>query len=314
MTQKKITKEKYDEFGCLPIELRANLGEYEIFPTRYFKSNIKRVLKKYLHKDGFMYPPEEETWTYDIFTEKKKKKLPNTKKPATLHKPVSTHLIRRVDGVDLPKDFRSNDGALILRIFDILYETTTQFSEWWWAGRVRIYDKNFTWLTQNEVEKAFKDVFPVWNSWNEDSKKVFLNCAFNFGRSMSYEWDYERFIFLYICIDAVWWIAQENHGVKYLSGKKTGGHGDRINSLLAHFGLHQNPLVVKSIVDVRNNLFHQGVWGGINPLSGKDEKEYQAMRYLHEIVRRCIFRVVGIDSRYIKSNWESYLGWIFWNR
>jgi hypothetical protein len=98
-----------------------------------------------------------------------------------------------------------------------------------------------------------------------------------------------------------------------LSGKKKGGHGERINSILSHFGLHQNPAIVKTIVDVRNNLFHQGLWGTTNPMSGRDEDEYRAMRYLHEIVKRCLFKIVGVDSSFVRSNWEGVLSRKSWD-
>jgi hypothetical protein len=310
--QIEFSNKKYDEFGCIPVELTIKAGDYKIFPGTHFQENITKIYNKYINKDNFMYPPEVETWDIDPMTEKKKKKIPNTKRPANLHRSIPTHLIHRFDGNDLPNDFRTNDGALILRLIDVLYETTTQYYDWWWSGRVYINKAKFNWLREKDIATIFELVFPVWDEWNNDTKKVFLNCAFNFSRSRTYEWDYERFTFLYICIDAIWWIAKNQYDVKCLSGKQKGGHAKRIDSILAHFDLYQNPTIVKSIVDIRNDLFHQGLWGIANPMSGKDDVEYRTMRYLHEIVRRCILRIIGIQSLYIKSNWESYLGRQVW--
>jgi hypothetical protein len=194
----------------------------------------------------------------------------------------------------------------------VLYETTTQFWDWWWSGRIHIEKKSVLWLRQPDLEILFQEAFSEWSKWSESEKQVLLNCCFNFSRSMAYEWDYERFIFLYICIDAIWWIAENKHGVVNMVGRKKGGHANRINAVLKHFGLHENEELVAKIVSVRNELFHQGLWGVKNPMSGRDEEEYRAMRYLHEIVRRCTLRVVGIDSPFIRSNWEHYMGWKLW--
>ncbi|MBN4054561.1 hypothetical protein JYT87_02510 [Nitrospira defluvii] len=95
-------------------------------------------------------------------------------------------------------------------------------------------------------------------------------------------------------------------------GLKKGGHGDRLNKILAHFKMHQNEVIVKKIVEIRNDLFHEGLWGTKHPMSSEDDKEYHSMRYLHEIVKRCLLRIIGIESPFIKSNWESFLSNYAW--
>lgn len=223
-----LTKEKTDEVGCLLMDLSFEAGDYTIFPNNRFVQNLK-FFEKQVNSDRFMYPPLAVTWKMDLRTEKRTEKVPNTKRPANLHRIIPTHLIQRKDSADLSADFRTNDGALILRLLDVLYETTTQFYDWWWSGRVHLDKKAFHWLKQPDLEKLYLEAFFEWSTWNHSTKQVFLNCCFNFSRSMTYEWDYERFTFLYICIDAIWWITETKYGVKSLVGKKSGGHANQCN-------------------------------------------------------------------------------------
>ena len=308
----KLTKEKTDEMGCLLMDLGFDAGEYKIFPNAHFARNMK-FYEKEVNSDRFWYPPLETTWKWDPKTQKRIEKVPNSKRPANLHQIIPTHLIQRKDGGDLTADFRTNEGAMILRLLDVLYETTTQFHDWWWSGRIHLNKRNFHWLRQTDLEVLYKDAFSVWSTWAPAVKQVFLNCCFNFSRSITYEWDYERFTFLYICIDAIWWIAEKQYGVKNMIGRKSGGHANRMNAILEHLKLHENKDIVKKIVDVRSELFHEGLWGRENPMSGRDGEEYHAMRYLHEIVRRCILRIIGIQSSFVRSNWEGYMGLKLWN-
>ncbi|MFH1093876.1 MAG: hypothetical protein V1739_06965 [Candidatus Omnitrophota bacterium] len=302
-----LKKENFDEIGCLLSDLVFDAGNYKVHPNSHFSKNIA-LSEKHVNSDGFLYPPLVNKYRIDSKT-KKTKKIPNSERPANIHRVISTHLIQRKDGTDLSPNFRLNEGALILRILGVLYETSTQFWDWWWVGRIHLDKDEFKWINKPAISELFIQAFNEWEKWDSSVKIVFLNCCFNFSRSLTYEWDYERFTFLYICIDAIWWISENQYGIKNI-----GGHGNRINTILEHFHLHTNKGIVKDIVDIRHNLFHQGLWGLENPMSGLNNKEYQNMRYLHEIVKRCILRIIGIKSPFIQSNWENFKGWRVWDR
>jgi hypothetical protein len=309
----KLSEEKVDEFGCLLFQSEFLAGPYRIYPGIHYEKNLKYFVKE-VNRDGFLYPPVQDTWKWDPITDKKISKVPNTKRTANLHAPIPTHLIERTDGNDLPKDFRLNEGAMILRVLNVVYETTTQFCDWWWSGKIRIHKSNFDWLHPRDLESLFIEAFSSWAGWSEDAKLVFLNCCFNFSRSMAYEWDYERFAFLYTCVDGIWWLSNNNHNIGGHSPRGKVPHNERINAILDHFNLHQNRSIIESIVSVRNNLFHQGLWGSAILMSQKTDEEYKAMMYLHEIVRRCLLRIIGIDTSYVRSSWEGYLTRRMWNR
>jgi hypothetical protein len=307
-----IEKGGTDEIGCLLMDASFEAGDYKIFPNTHFDLNMK-FLQKEINEDQFLYPSIETTWEWDLKTKKKINKIPNTKRIAKLHRIIPTHIIQRKDNTDLGSDFRTNDGALILKLLDVLFETTTQFHDWWWSGRVYLDKNKYYWLNPKQLGKIYFEAFSQWAKWDLKAKQVFLNCCFNFARSMTYEWDYERFTFLYICIDAIWWISQDKYGINKIVGEKTVGHSQRINVILEYFNLHENKEIVKEIVTIRNNLFHEGLWGINSPTSGMRKNQFIAMRQLHEIVQRCILRIIGIQSSFVKSNWEIFMGWKIWD-
>ncbi|MBN4054562.1 hypothetical protein JYT87_02515 [Nitrospira defluvii] len=114
-----LAKEKTGEFRCLLMDLKFHAGEYKIFPNTYFKQNRKDFEKR-IHKDKFWYPPLVTTWRTDRISGKKTEEIPNTKRPANLHHVVTTHLIQRKDGNNLQFDFRTNEGAMILKLLDVI--------------------------------------------------------------------------------------------------------------------------------------------------------------------------------------------------
>lgn len=162
-----------------------------------------------------------------------------------------------MDGKGLVEDFRTNDGATILRRLEVIYETPLQFSNWWLTGRVQINEKNQEWLNKGEVEVAISSALQTWSKWDDETKKVYLNACFYFSRSFSYEWDYEKFMALYTYVDVLWWLQfRKQKGVR---------HEERLNKILERLDLYQNPTIIEQIAKARNGLFHEGCGEDISP-------------------------------------------------
>ncbi len=295
---------KNDSFGSMMMPFDIITNKYKINPIIPFEDTI-HSLRDCINRDGFIYPPYSETWKVNPFSMEKKEKVPNSGRPANLYRPLPTHTIVKTHGTDLDVVFRINEGALILRLMDVIYETQLQFHDWWWVGRVRMDQKLQEWLTKEELEKAISQALDTWSGWDPDKKRVYLNCCFNFARAISYEWPYEQFIALYICIDAIWWL--------HFGRDKGNGHSQRLNKILEVDGLHQNPTIVGKIVDIRNSLFHEGVWGTFYPMSGGPENMHTHVRQLKEIVQRCLLKSIGLTNHFIFTNWEGFRGWTHWN-
>src|SRR3989339_1443203 len=88
-----IFRNSFDEFGYLDERNPIFFDQYSIIPNNRFNANRQHAIK-YGNKDGFYYPPEVNTYTYDPFSlKKKRKKQPNTQRPAQIFRIIPTHLI-----------------------------------------------------------------------------------------------------------------------------------------------------------------------------------------------------------------------------
>jgi hypothetical protein len=297
-----------DLFGSLLSPIQFEAHNYRVFPNRNFEK-AREFLFSVRNRDRYYYPPYSESFRLDLLSGKNPEKVLNSRMPAKLHRPIATHFIETVDGEPLPDDFRKNDGALIISILEVIYETQLQYYTWWWIGRVRMDESNFG-LAKEDVDTVFVNALSFWSTLGERDKRRFLNCCFHYARSKSYDWHYEEFFSLYMCIDSLWKFCDEQFG---LSVGRHVAHKDRIDNLLAHFGMYQNTDEVKKIVDLRNHLFHEGSWGLGSPMGEANFGQIlYAGRHLKAICFRVILAVSGQRNAYIYSNWMGYRSSASW--
>lgn len=293
-------------FGAFRVNIRATVENYMIEPVEDF-SEVARSLENELNCDEFLYPPVSETWHLAFPGTGRPGPIPKTSRPANIHPPFVTHAIRTLNGEKLPDDFRSGDGALILRLLDVIYETQLTFHDWFWVGRVPMHKGVQTWLSRRELEVALASALNTWRQWNPEERRRYLNCCFHFSRSITYEWEYEKFMALYTCLDGLWRLLAIQNGWGRIP------HAHRLSRMIGHFELHPNEDEILEIVRLRNDLFHEGLWGQGTPMGRGPDGVFSHIRQLKELVHRLLLATVGLRNSYIKSNWESHRGWKRWD-
>jgi hypothetical protein len=98
--------------------------------------------------------------------------------------------------------------------------------------------------------------YRIWSGWPEEEQKRFTSILFLYSRTFTYEWDWEEFIVHYMIFDACWKMGRK------LFGLKSKNHEDRINVLCNHFSLTHTLKIlnIPALVDLRNDLLHEGLW------------------------------------------------------
>jgi hypothetical protein len=69
-------------------------------------------------------------------------------------------------------------------------------------------------------------------------------------------------------------------------------------------GLAFEPDYVRRIVNARNELIHEALWGGGSPLSSKGEIRFPLI--LHRLTSRLVLALLGIRGTYIRSAWWEF--------
>ena len=137
-----------------------------------------------------------------------------------------------------------------------------------------------------------------WRGWEQCQRTVFINAMFLHNRSSGYLWEWERFQAEYQVFDAFYAVAR----ARFRLPKKV-THPERIEIACKHFGLYWNPDLVKDIVNYRNELIHEALWGGRMPGTARDEKTFYLPIWLHKLNQRFGLAILGFTNDYIRSSW-----------
>jgi len=293
-----------DYFGFLPCEWTIEFDGGKISPIPDFDENTAWV-DKYTNEDGFFYPatvPREEV---DPITMEPLKYIPKTERPAHLHSIRPSHeLCLSTSG--LPKDIREGPGSFIIHLLAYLFGVRLQFHDWCLDGRLPIREKVRTHnirFTKETGEEFLSYCYKTWKSWAEKEQKLITNLLFMHTRSPSYEWEWGRFTIEYMVLDGCYRLAE---GLPFV--QKGSSHGKRIESLCQKFSIRINKDLIREIVRLRNDLFHETLWDGSQPGTAISSSSFILPTHLRRLNQRLIMALLGYKTPYIQTGW-----WFFGN-
>ena len=213
-----------DRFGFLPCDWTFKFDGGEISPIREITRVRKRV-EKLTNTDGFLYPPHSYHVTLNPRTQKRRRKVPGTDRPALLHPVAPSHQLDLSEPIS-QEELRRGAGGFLIHLLAYLFGIRLQFHDWWFDSRVpvKIFQTHNTYVRQATVEDFLSHSYKTWRNWGPSEKMLITNVLFMHSRAPSYEWDWERFTFEYMVLDGCWKLAESIHGIK---GKY---HSDRIKS------------------------------------------------------------------------------------
>lgn len=245
-------------FGFLSERLETTFSHGSIAPVSNFEQ-VAKAVSKLLRKDGYYYPPTEPDRVIKSGS-KVARTIPKTKRPAHLFCVPASHTLH-ITPIRSETKVREESAAFIIYLLAFLFETRLQFEDWYIDGRIPIRPggcpiASYRGVLGNDLSLGYG----IWSGWAKPEQERFLNILYIFSRSDIYEWDWERFLFQYLVLDACWSMG------KALLNFKAAKHGDRVLELYGHFGA-SGPILqeIKALVALRNNLFHEVSWHGGRP-------------------------------------------------
>ena len=289
---------KIDYFGFLPRKWSFAFDNVKILPFNCYKV-IKGKLENVKNRDGFLYPPVSYKRSLNIKTNKLGEKVPNTKRPALLYKTYISHSLI-IDSSTTIEDDRTGQAAFIIHLLGFLCGTRLQFHDWWIDMRIKIKEDAGIWcMNEKTAEHFLKHSFDIWKGWNERNQKLIINILYMFSRSVSYEWHWEQFMIDYMVFDGLFKICKnQDNKIKNI------GHGERIKFLCNKFNIEYKAEIIDKIVKLRNELFHETLWGNEQPGSG-NANFYRYVFCLHKLNECLIPAILGYNNNYGKRNWFS---------
>lgn len=278
-----------DRFGFLPCECVIEFEGGTISPVPNY-DEVLALVEQNTHEDGFLYPPLG--WRVNESGEE----IPKTRRPAHLRPVTASHqLSLHFSGTT--EDLRRGPGGIVIRLLAYLFGVRLQFEDWWLDGRVPIRSTHSIHVNKAVAGDFLSNCYQTWQNWDEGKKKVVLNLLFMHSRAPSYEWDWERFMTEYMVFDGCWKLSE--------FADKNIGHGDRIKTLCGKWGIPSDDTLIKSIVDLRNDLFHETLWDKSQPCTGVSSKAFLQAYNLRRLNQRLIPALLGYNNSYVRTSWWS---------
>jgi hypothetical protein len=284
-----------DKFGFLPISLDIECSGMKICCVDDFDNSMK-VISKFANKDGFIYPPTIYHARHTPNNKRKYKRIPNTERPAFLYKLPPSHKIEFESDSQVNKDeLRCGIFGFLKNLVGYIYGIRLQFHDWWFDGRIPFKSQHQSYVNKKQLVTFLDHSMKQFASIDKEKKKRIINILYMHNRSPIYEWDWERFVIEYMVFDACW----------DFSGLKTTRtpHKERIIQVCTEYGLYQDKDVIRKIVDLRNNLFHESLWCGESPCTAANNDDFFVSYHLRRLNQRLILAILGYNSNYVKSNW-----------
>ncbi len=297
-----------DEFGFLRLKSPFNIGGYRIQIIPKYEQQIS-IIGKYANKDGYYYPPIIKTYKLNVKTNKKSRNAyRNTARPASIFRVAVTHQILCESEMS-SNQFRESDGHFILSFLGFLYNTRLQFWNWWWEGRINIKQEQTIQFSENQLPDILTKGLTFWKAFSLSQQKTFLNASFLYQRGKALEWPYEQFLHYYICLDAIWYLENFNYNLS----KKRFTHKERIITLCQKLNIIYDNDAVDLVYKTRNDLFHEGLFGSLNPLSRVSPDRYEVTRYLDLLIERMLIAILGFKPKFLSAPWWEFRGWQLWD-
>ena len=286
-----------DEFGYLNYAQKIDFIHGVITPLPEFEQNYL-LISKNLNKDGFIYPPAVNDYSINWETYEKTK-IENTEKPAELFKIAPSHSIEIFDPIYVA-ECRKWDSNFIIQLLAFIKGVRLQFSEWWFDGRIPIVSQNNFGLYPKLLEQFVIQSYNRWRKFDTEYQKWFINILFMHNKSISYTWDWEKFMVNYTVFDGIYRLYTEINSIKKIRIK----HEDRLLYVCKALNIPVHEEYIKNIYSLRNDLFHQAIWDGGLPTSSEDKyKGYYQHNNLRRLNIRAIIALLEFETEFIQTPW-----------
>ena len=290
-----------EQIGFIPTNRSFDFCLGEIKVVESFNAS-QQEMKTRSNKDGFLYPPQIATFQMKDSNlgvpARMAGPLPNSTKPASLYKLPASHEIRLLE--TYTDDPLNNECLFLVQFLAFLFSTRAHVTQYWIDRRIPLQKGHDYVLHEPAIPKLVNDACKVWIDVGESSKRLFLtNLLTMHNRVFAYNWDWEQFLIAYTVFDGCYKFLIKQ-GV--ISPSKS--HAERWNVVMEKIGIPPNPTLLKLIVGLRNSLFHETLWDGGQPCTGRSRDAFMSSSYIKKICARVLLYILGYRGEYLtESNW-----------
>jgi len=298
MNEEEMSK---DLFGFLPCEWTLEFDGGRISPVQGFHE-VETWVDKYIHEDGFLYPPMTHQAELDPSTMEVLREVPKTERPAILHRIPPSHELLLLSASGTGEDMRRGPASFLIHLLAYLFGIRLQFYDWWFDGRVPIQKKARTHnihFTKEVAEDFLGHSYGTWRSWPAEAQKLITNILYMHSRAPSYEWDWEQFIIEYMAFDGCWNLAELVGFVQ----KERVSQKKKFEILCTKFQIPIRADLVQEFVRLRNDLFHEALWDRSQPCTTVSNTAFMSVYHLRRLNQRIIPAVLGYNTAYVQSGW-----------
>ncbi|MBI5498021.1 MAG: hypothetical protein HY904_23670 [Deltaproteobacteria bacterium] len=270
-------------------------------------AEVRAYVDARCHADGWLYPPATPSSggaVQDVPAAHYARisSPPLRMKPAHLWRPPwPTHLQECEEGAD---DAERLMASLVLHTLAFALGTRLQFSDWWFDTRVRMTRAPPFSCRSGELQRLLQTAFLTGQALTPERLRALVNILCVYARSSTYEWRWEQFSALYMCLDACWRLFNDLAIIKPpKNGKADIPHNKRFEFLCSELGIPDSPADRTAIIALRNPLAHEALWSG-HTLTSDDGEGSRRVGQLREFVAVLIVRLLGVDCDFAKQAWS----------
>jgi hypothetical protein len=288
-------------FGPLSKPWTLHFEGFSVEPVSEFEE-VGAALSGWTNTDGFIYPPQETMYEWDSLTRTRGAPVEGTTRPAGVQRLPATHVLHLPDGLD-PEDSRRGVGALVVQGLGLVSRSVIWFEGWGLFGRVPFGKHSPIASYPGEAEDFAAHLVRYRETiGSAEERTAWTNLFYMAGVAQTYEREWEQFIFRYMVLDGLY-RRLVNAGVA--PDRSPGGHGGRLSWMLEHFGASRDGERETRIVNTRNDMFHEGLWGGAMPGGRAPQRVGIANVDLEGIIERLLVGAVGYSSPFVRAPWTS---------
>ncbi|MHB9003910.1 MAG: hypothetical protein ACYC6C_07575 [Coriobacteriia bacterium] len=283
-----------DSFGFLADPLTLEFGAGRISPVDEHQSRLEG-LSELVNPDGFLYPPVQVT-VKSPTGGGDRQEIQGSRRPARLWSIWPSHEMELRAPVE--ENAREGDASFVLHTLEYLFGRRLQFHDWRFDGRVPFTrSTHHVHVPVQTAESFLATAYLTWSEAPTDSRKALTNVLYMSSRAPAYEWDWESYMVEYMVLDAIYANARSTHGLH------ANRHGDRIQALCELYEMWHDQDASTSIVDHRNGLLHEALWGGGRPGYEPSDDARLSGRHLRCLNQRLIAAALGWKGNYTQSDW-----------
>jgi hypothetical protein len=183
-----------------------------------------------------------------------------------------------------------------------LYGTRLQLTGWHFDSRIPVDPPNHhVWRGLNAVARFLSRALDEWGHMTSANRLRITNMLYLHAKAPSYDWVWEWFLMEYVVTDALYDICQRTH----LTTRSN--HENRIRELCSRLGVWCAPEApVQSLVEVRSELFHEGLWLSASPGYRNDQAAFDRAHELRALNQRLIAALLGGRTEYTVEPWTQW--------